>query len=221
RGTLPLPAAAPVAKIEPAPAATVGPAAPARRSPPAEGVDVVRMAKAQKLFDQALKDKADGNVVSARMNMKLALTFDPTNELYQQAFDELSKGGAGAGGGGVAPGGGPAPSPRSRAREHYDQATRAEETGNVDEAIALLEKALAESKEAAFLNRLGVILAMKKKEFARAQALIENAIELAPGNATYQHNLRKVLSMAAAHDVDARNSSGKKAGLLGFLGRKK
>jgi tetratricopeptide (TPR) repeat protein len=177
-----------------------------------EPVGGIRMAKASKLFDEALKDKKEGNLVSARMNMKLALTFDPTNELYQQAFDDLAKG---AGANAI-------PSKmKSRARELYDAATRAEEQGNVDEAIDLLEKALGESKEPAYYNRLGVLLAMKKKEFGRAQELIETALKLTPGNTTYQHNLGKVLSMAATHDVDAQKHGGKKSGLLGFLGRKK
>ncbi|MBK8012260.1 MAG: tetratricopeptide repeat protein [Deltaproteobacteria bacterium] len=171
-------------------------------------VDNVRAIKAAKLFEQALKDRAEGNVISARMNMKLAITFDPTNPLYQDAFDNISKnpdalpkGSAG---------------PRSRARECYDKATEAENAGNVDQAIEYLEAAVAESRQAAFLNRLGVILAMKKREFTRAQALIEEAIELAPGNDTYGRNLQKILSSAATHGQRAApvaDSPGIKQGL--------
>lgn len=200
----PEPAPAPAAKADPAKKPTID-----KKLTPVDGV---RMAKAAKLFEEALKDKAEGNLVSARMNMKLALTFDPSNELYVQAFDELSKG-AGANA---------TPSKmKSRARELYDQATRAEELGEVDQAIELLEKALQEAKEAMYYNRLGVLLAMKKKQFLRAQELIETALKIAPGNQTYQHNLGKVLSMAAAYEVDDRHSGGKKGGILGFLGRKK
>jgi hypothetical protein len=177
-------------------------------------IDGARMLKAQKLFDEALKEKAEGNLLSARMNMKLALTFDPSNELYQKAFDELNKGGALQNMSLSAS--------RMRARELYDMATQKEEMGDVDEAIALLERAMHESKEPAFYNRLGVLMAVKKKDFTRAQQLIETAISMAPSNTTYQHNLGKVLSMAAAADFQARNSnSAKKGGLLGFLGRKK
>lgn len=175
-------------------------------------VDSARMVKAQKLFDQALTDKAAGNLVSARMNMKLALTFDPTNNLYQQAFDDLSKNPD------AVPGG--TPQGRSRARELYDQATEAENHGNVDKAIELLEKALSESRQAPFYNRLGVILATKRGEYQRAQELIEKALELAPGNSLYEKNLSKVLSKAAAADVSNRGGE-KKGGLLGFLGRRK
>ncbi|MCB9655364.1 MAG: tetratricopeptide repeat protein [Deltaproteobacteria bacterium] len=171
-------------------------------------VDSVRAMKAAKLFEQALKDRAEGNVISARMNMKLAITFDPTNPLYQDAFDNISKN----------PDAMPKGSsgPRSKARECYDKATEAENAGDVDQAIEYLEAAVAESRQAAFLNRLGVILAMKKREFSRAQTLIEEAIELAPGNETYARNLQKILSSAATHGQRAAppaDSPGIKQGL--------
>lgn len=185
-----------------------------RPDPSADPVDVVRAQKAARLFEQALKDQSAGNLVSARMNMKLALTFDPSNDLYLTAFEELSKN--------------PATKARSmsavrsQARELYDQATEAERYGNVDRAIELLERAIQQSRRAPFLNRLGVILAMKKRRYAEAQALIEEAIELVPTNPTYERNLQKVLSMAAAREVHAASNSGKRSGLLrGLLGRRK
>jgi hypothetical protein len=202
----------PAARLEPA--AEPKPESRRARPVPGEGVEVdgVRMAKAERLFNAALKDKAEGNLVSARMNMKLALTFDPSNPLYLQAFEELSRGG-GSGGG---------PSGMAAARGFYDAASQAEQEGRVDDAIDLLQKALKEAKEPAFYNRLGVLLAMKKGEFVRAQKLIETAISLSRGNPTYEHNLRKILQMAASRDVESRKVSGsKRRGLLGFLGRKR
>jgi tetratricopeptide (TPR) repeat protein len=191
-----------------------GGAHPDKRAGKAEPVDSLNMLKAQKLFDQALKDKAEGNLVSARMNMKLAMTFDATNELYAQAFDELSKNpDAQVKGNGI--------TGKSRARELYDQATEAENAGDADRAIALLEQAIGVSKQAPFMNRLGVILAMKKREFARAQQLVEQAIELAPDNAAYEKNLQKILSMAATSDLKKGEDKGDKKGLLGLLGRRK
>ena len=89
----------------------------------------------------------------------------------------------------------------------------------MDEAVISLEEDISESKPPAFYNRLGVILAMKKQEFDRAQQMIEKAIELAPTNGTYEKNLHKVLSRAALH---ARKSNGgKKKGLRGLFGRRK
>jgi tetratricopeptide (TPR) repeat protein len=95
--------------------------------------------------------------------------------------------------------------------------------GNIDKAIELLEKALSLSKEAGIYNRLGVILAMRKKEYARGQELIEKAIELAPKNETYQHNLSKVLARAASAEVGGgggggrKNSTSGKKGIFGFF----
>lgn len=201
------------AKLEPPkavePPAKVDPTK-ARRTGPAP--DGVQMAKAAKLFEEATKERAEGNLVSARMNMKLAMTFDPSNVLYQQAYDELLK---------MAPPG--TPSASSRARDLYDKASAAERLSRFDEAIELLEKALEEHKDAAVYNRLGVLLAMKKNEFVRAQELIETALVLSPGNSTYQHNLSKVLQRAAAHDVKNQSAPPKKKdGLLGsLLGRRK
>lgn len=201
---------------EPLSEAKEGPKSDPRDKPlkNAEPVDNARMLKAQKLFEQALKDKAEGNLVSARMNMKLALTFDPSNPLYNQAFEDLNKNPdakpKGVGSGAL-----------EKARELYNAATEAENSGNVDRAIELLERAIEESKQAAFYNRLGVILAMKKHSFVRAQELIERAIELAPGNNAYEKNLQKILSMAATISVNKDQAGGKKGGILGFLGRKK
>jgi hypothetical protein len=201
------------AKLEPPkavePPAKVDPTK-ARRTGPAP--DGVQMAKAAKLFEEATKERAEGNLVSARMNMKLAMTFDSSNVLYQQAYEELLK---------MAPPG--TPSASSRARDLYDKASAAERLSRFDEAIELLEKALEEHKDAAVYNRLGVLLAMKKNEFVRAQELIETALVLSPGNSTYQHNLSKVLQRAAAHDVKNQSAPPKKKdGLLGsLLGRRK
>jgi tetratricopeptide (TPR) repeat protein len=146
------------------------------------------------------------------MNMKLALTFDPGNALYAEAFDELSRNpGAQAR---------TADATRDRARELYDQATAAESRGDVDGAIAILERAIEELRQPAFHNRLGVILAMKKREYARAQALVEQAIELSGGNATYERNLAKIVSLAAAAEVKPKDT-GRRGGLLGLLGLKR
>ena len=180
----------------------------------ANPADSVRMMKAQKLFEQALRDRADGNLMSARMNMKLALTFDSSNELYREAFEELTRTHANE----LA---GPQRVSKSRARELYDKATDAENLGEFDEAIDFLERAILESKQPTVYNRLGVLLATRRQEYSRAQELIEKALELSPGNKVYEQNLQKILARAATDDVVMRGSGEKKGGLLGFLGRRK
>ncbi|MEO1231620.1 MAG: tetratricopeptide repeat protein [Myxococcota bacterium] len=179
-------------------AAEVSVASP-RSAPPAMA------AKAAKLFEVALDDQRQGNFVSARMNIKLALTFDPDNQTYLEALN------------------GPAPEPpapaRDEARELYDAATEAEKRGDYDGAISLIEKALALTKQAAFYNRLGVLYAMRKLEYERAQRFIERAIEMSPRNDIYQRNLQKILAMAAAESL-VNDKEPKRRSWLGFFRRK-
>lgn len=159
--------------------------------------------KAAKLYEQAQADQADGNLVSARMNIRLALTFDPSNRTYQEALERAAQ----------LPN--RKPPSRDEARELYDDATRAEKSGDFDRAIALIEKALSLSKQGAFYNRLGVLYAMRKLDYRRAQGLIEQAIELNPQNAIYQRNLQKVLSMAATKSLKANEKP--RRSIFGFL----
>ncbi len=164
-------------------------AAPASPTPGATGPRKKQESKAKELYEAALRDKAAGNYVSARMNLKLAVAFHPHNPVYQALFRSLVD----------------APAPQSieprplhgAAAKLYEEAERAEAGGELDRTIRLLERALQVSKEAVILNRLGVILATKKRDFGRAQELLEAAVELDPQNAAYVHNLSKVLAAAA------------------------
>ncbi len=187
---------------------------PKRSRRRSDGVDSVRVLKAEKLFEQAQKDKAEGNLVSARMNVKLALTFDPRNEQYMVEFEKLNRN--------------PKAKPRSisslrnEARALYEKATEAERRGDIDRAVQLLESAIAKSRRAPFLNRLGIILAMKKRQFERAQTLLEEAVQLMPSNTTYARNLHKVLAVAAATGPGGGAKKSPAGNLLrGILGRRK
>ncbi|MBI4820140.1 MAG: hypothetical protein HY791_27945 [Deltaproteobacteria bacterium] len=173
-------------------------------------VDPARMSKAAKLYEAALEEKAAGNLVSAKMNFKLAMTFDPTNALYKNAFEAMSGSIQNAG------------ERNTKARSLYDRATQAERLGQVDDAIDLLEQALEESRDPAVLNRLGVLLAMKRQEHKRAREMIQEAIRLSPGNQVYENNLKKVLARSAARaDADKREAAKKKGFLGGLLGGRK
>lgn len=125
------------------------------------------------------------------MNIKLALVFEPGNSTFIEALARCGKKKSEA----------PKPQQRDEARELYDAATAAENRGDYDGAISCLEKALAVSKQGAFYNRLGVLYAVRKREYVRAQGLIEQAIECDPKNPVYDQNLQKVLSMAASRSL--------------------
>jgi Flp pilus assembly protein TadD len=81
--------------------------------------------------------------------------------------------------------------------ELYEHAQELEDDGDVDGALSALERGMRLAPNAAaFHNRIGVILAMRKREFDRAAAEIERAISLEPDNAHYRNNLGKVMARA-------------------------
>jgi tetratricopeptide (TPR) repeat protein len=144
-------------------------------------------ARARRYFGQMLEDKDKSDLLAARMNARLALMFDPNNEQYRIAYDELAVALAERARASDVSG-------RSLARRLYQDAARAEAEGDLDGAIQLLERAISESEDAAFYNRLGVILATRMQDYGRAESLLRKASELAPKNEAYRHNLEKILS---------------------------
>ncbi len=68
--------------------------------------------------------------------------------------------------------------------------------------MKLLEAALRLGDDPVIMNRLGVVVAMKKGEWKRGQELLFRAVELSPMNPVYTHNLSKILGLAASREVD-------------------
>lgn len=140
--------------------------------------------KARKLFEDAMKDYREGRIGAARMNAKLATIYDPANEEYRTALEQWGKGG------------------RRRAQQQassyavlYEEAQEREGNGDVEGAVTLLLQGAEEFPDiAAIQNRLGVLLAIHKREYDRASAYIQRAIELDPENLHYKSNLGKILS---------------------------
>lgn len=171
----------------------------ASMAPKAEPMsEEVRLAKSRELFAAAQKDRAKGNAVSARMNLKLALAFDPTNLEYQQAFDQLGQAV-------VVASDDPLARLHPQAKKAFEDGCTAEAAGDLERAIRSFERALRQGDEPVVLNRLGVVLAMKKGEWRRGQELLAKAVELAPDNPIYLHNLTKILSRAAAEDLGSKS----------------
>jgi hypothetical protein len=142
--------------------------------------------KADKIFEQALKDLASGNLSSARMNAKLAVIYNPGERRFAEALKEWES----------------AVQVHAKSTNKppevalFDQAQAAEARGDFKEAVRLLEQALSANPEvAAIHNRLGVILATRLKEFDRASVALQRAIELDPNNPSIKNNLGKVLGM--------------------------
>jgi hypothetical protein len=171
--------------------------------------------KAILLVEASLRDLTAGNRVSARMNMKLALSFDPENRKLQAALNQLSRSG---------PSGPSAPPATTPARQLSDRAMDAERAGRVDEAIEMLEKGIEQERDPVLLNHLGVLLATRKKEFQRGRLLIEEAIQISPDHNTYRHNLERVGQLSRARAASTASSRPapppRRSSILGLFGRK-
>lgn len=146
--------------------------------------------RAELLHRAAVQDRETGNFASARMNMKLAIALDPDNQEYATLYVDLlaEK---------------PAPSliDHVGAQQLFDDAARSESAGDHERAIVTLEKALKLSRHPIVLNRLGVLYASKRRDFAKSKELLEAAVEAAPHNLAYVQNLNKVLARV---EPDAR-----------------
>lgn len=200
----------------PAFAATARPASTRAAPPPRPEAPrrplTAQGAKANKLYEAAMADYEAGRHVSALMNIKLAIAFDNQDERFQKAFRRFSQEAT------RNPNTGPELS--GAAQSLFERGCQAESAGDVDRAIALFTQALAENQDPAVLNRLGVILAMRKGHFNKAQRLLQKAVQLEPHNTSYQHNLEKVKAAALRGDVPAeRSRSATGAPPRGLLGR--
>lgn len=82
-------------------------------------------------------------------------------------------------------------------------AMQKEEAGLYDDAVRLLQKAIEVNPEAAVLyNRLGVVLATRKRDYTAAAAALFKACELEPNNDTYMSNLAKVAERSEAERAE-------------------
>ncbi len=168
---------------QPAATPAVKPAAPTRVSA-ASQVPFELRKKAERIYEQALKDHAEGRLSSALMNAKLATNFDSTVDAYREFFEALNKEKA-------APKG-----PRPQELVLFVQASEAEGKGDYNRAVTLLQQALAISPKAAALhNRLGVILSIRLKQHDEALKHLKLAIELEPGSIVYMNNFSKVTGL--------------------------
>ncbi|HEY1101341.1 MAG TPA: hypothetical protein VGF99_20555, partial [Myxococcota bacterium] len=174
---------------------------PVMREPPREPAKENRRAptedmrrKARNLMEQAQQDHAVGRLGAARMNAKLATIYDPDNDAYRKIladWEERPK--AGGAGSGVSS----AINSRPEYVQLYETAQELEDDDDIDGALEMLEKGLRLAPNAAaFHNRIGVILAMRKRDFERAADEIQKAIALEPDNPHYRNNLGKVMSRA-------------------------
>ncbi|MDQ3262322.1 MAG: tetratricopeptide repeat protein [Myxococcota bacterium] len=113
----------------------------------------------------------------------------------------------------------PAPYQTAQSIEYtLERAISLERRGDLEGAIYVLKKAIAQSKNAAPLyNKLALAL-VKRREFAEAVSLLEKAVAIAPEEGSYQQNLYKVMGLTASLGKGGKSDKG---GVLSkLLGRK-
>jgi hypothetical protein len=82
----------------------------------------------------------------------------------------------------------------------YDQARLLEKKGRISEAIKCLEAGIQiNDKLPSFFNQLGIIYALHRKDFPKAESLLKEAISLDPNNVHYKSNLDKIKTEAREH----------------------
>lgn len=179
-----LPGQSLVTRDAPRAPAAFKPAAPTMRVSATSSVPFELRKKAERIYEQALKDQAEGRLSSALMNAKLAMNFDSSVEAYSELFEALNKEKAQPKG------------PRPRELVLFEQASEAEGKGEYDKAAKLLEQAIVINPRAAALyNRLGVVLSIRLKRHDEALAHLKRAIELEPGSIVYMNNFSKVTGL--------------------------
>lgn len=203
----------------PPPAPPASPALGAARSrPPAaprvEGADEVahgQRYRASKIFEQALKDAAGGNLASARMNAKLAMIYDAAEPRYAEAIKQWDA--AEAAQKVVAARKAPKEK-KPREVVLFEEAQAAEAKGKHEDAVKLLEQALElQPKNAQLWNRLGVVLATRLKAYDRALRAVQRAMDLEPDNAAFMNNLGKIMTW------QEESGGPKKKGLMSLFRR--
>lgn len=197
----------------PAKATTTVP--PPSKAPGAQGSNTAyrQLGRAARIFEQALKDAAEGNFTSARMNAKLAAINDPTEPRYSAILKEWDDEEARA-----LKNGHQRLQKKSKEIELFEAAQEAEGRGDFEEAVQLLEAALKiKPNFAQIWNRLGVVQATRLKRYDRALECVQRAMELDPSNAAYMNNLGKVIAWQERGGGGA--PAPKKKGLLDLFKR--
>jgi|GEM_PF-1830332 len=158
--------------------------------------------KARMLFEEAQASAKRGNYSAALMNARLAVIHDPTATDYERAIRAWERIGE-----------------DGEQKPHevllFEEAKEAEGMGKFEDALELLDQALAIAPNAAALhNRRAVILATRLSRFQEASTAILKACELAPNSLAYKNNLGKILVM---EERRKEQQEGKKKGLLSRL----
>lgn len=144
--------------------------------------------QAQRAFDLAMADLKAGRAGRARSFARVAQKLVPSSALYAAVIDHWSQVTARASAGFA--------DPLPDEMRLFIEAQEQDAQKNVDEAIALVEQAIATAPDNPQLhNYLGVLFAGRLQDAERALKPLMKAVELAPQHAGFRENLTRVLAM--------------------------
>jgi hypothetical protein len=157
-------------------------------------------------YEQAMADLDAGNIARGFTFLRLAAERDPRNPTYHRALDDWDA----------------MVMQRLRGNTNdpnrvFADALRAEQAGDFVRAIELLQSLTLKTPDSAALwNRLGVLLATRKKDIPAALHALGKALELEPNNPAYMNNFGKV-----ATQTDKTPAQPKQTGIFGrWFGKK-
>lgn len=153
--------------------------------------------QAARLHAGSVQASAEGDAARAWQLAVLATAADPDHPRSKDALERWSDAVAAA--------------PMALDARCYAQAVRKESLGDVQGALGLLRQAVvANDRNAAAWNRLGLMLIAVEKDLDAAALAFERAVALSPDDVSFRNNLGKVVDAAAQRGL---------AGVLRRFGR--
>jgi len=131
--------------------------------------------QAEKFFKGALIEKDKGNFNSARINLKLAVQYDPANAKYKEALEGLDQ-----------------EEEKERAELEYKSGRDAQKEGDLASALTHYKRALGQGYEDPDLyHKMGELTMELDRNFAKARTMILKAIDMKAGVADYHMTLAR------------------------------
>lgn len=170
--------------------------------------------RAAEYYEQCLRDIREGKIARAWSYAKMAADANPREEKYLALLQDWSQVTSSAG------------KERSSTPDVAEGqrllalSQTAEQEQKYTEAIELMRRACELfPNSASALNRLGVLLATRAKDFKGAYSVVIKAVELEPDNAVYRNNLMKMLAKVEESGEVAPSPKSPPGGGGGFFQR--
>ncbi len=154
----------------------------ARRSRTDANPMAARLDKGEQYYLDGMKLYQQEKFLQAASTLQLALTFDPKNETYRQAFARVND-----------------KAKQLRAEQVWKRGEISESIGQEREALAYFKDALAFWQRADYLNRTAELMMKLNDDLTGAAEFARQATDLAPHKVDYLLTLGKVFERASLH----------------------